>query len=74
MRVRTALGRVALAALTLTPPALAAAPAQAETAPLPAITDDRGRTLLLHGLNTAGSAKGPGGWNWCGATPRCGST
>ncbi|MEV0667001.1 cellulase family glycosylhydrolase [Actinomadura luteofluorescens] len=64
MRVRTALGRVALAALTVTSPALTAAPARAQTAPLPAITDDQGRTLLLHGLNTAGSAKGPDGLPW----------
>ncbi|MFD0685315.1 cellulase family glycosylhydrolase [Actinomadura fibrosa] len=65
MRVRTTLGRITLAAAT----ALAgtatvqAAPAHAETA-LPTITDDQGRTLILHGLNTASSAKGPTGLPW----------
>ncbi|MFF4237157.1 cellulase family glycosylhydrolase [Actinomadura geliboluensis] len=65
MRVRTALGRIALASvLTLTPAVFTAAPARADTAPLPAITDDQGRTLILHGLNTASSAKGPDGLPW----------
>ncbi|MFA1548593.1 cellulase family glycosylhydrolase [Actinomadura chokoriensis] len=64
MRVRTALGRIALAAITLAPAFLAASPAHAGAAPLPTITDDQGRTLILHGLNTAGSAKGPDGLPW----------
>ncbi|MBW8484582.1 cellulase family glycosylhydrolase [Actinomadura parmotrematis] len=41
------------------------APARAAPAPPPPlITDDRGRALVLHGLNTAGSAKGPSGLPW----------
>ncbi len=57
MRVRTALGRITAAALVLAP-LLAASPAHAGPVPLPAITDEQGRALILHGLNTAGSAKG----------------
>ncbi|MEO5874266.1 MAG: cellulase family glycosylhydrolase [Streptosporangiaceae bacterium] len=40
----------------------AAVPARADTARY--VTDDRGRALILHGLNTAGSAKGPTGLPW----------
>ena len=65
MRVRTALGRIALAsALTVTPAVVAVSPAHAGTTPLPGITDDQGRTLILHGLNTSSSAKGPNGLPW----------
>lgn len=65
MRVRTALGRIALAsALTVTPAVVTASPAHAGTTPLPGITDDQGRTLILHGLNTSSSAKGPTGLPW----------
>ncbi|WP_019629160.1 cellulase family glycosylhydrolase [Actinomadura atramentaria] len=63
MRARTVLTRItvlALAAAALT----AVPPAAADTAPPPLITDDQGRALILHGLNTAGSAKGPSGLPW----------
>ncbi|MFC6886799.1 MULTISPECIES: cellulase family glycosylhydrolase [Actinomadura] len=44
----------------------AGAPAADGSAPLPVITDDQGRALILHGLNTASSAKGPSGLPWVG--------
>ncbi|WP_067487130.1 cellulase family glycosylhydrolase [Actinomadura hibisca] len=50
-----------LAAGTVVSPA-EAAPAAAP--PPPVITDGQGRALILHGLNTASSAKGPSGLPW----------
>ncbi|MGI5322308.1 cellulase family glycosylhydrolase [Actinomadura nitritigenes] len=41
-----------------------AADAAPATEPLPTITDDEGRTLILHGLNTANSSKGDSGLPW----------
>ncbi|WP_329522311.1 cellulase family glycosylhydrolase [Spirillospora sp. NBC_01491] len=73
MRVRSALGRITTAAVLAGAGTAAgtAAPALAEPAPAPraaatapTITDDRGRTVILHGLNTASSAKGPSGLPW----------
>lgn len=65
MRVRTVLGRITLTATLALAPAFITGPtARADTAPLPAITDDQGRTLILHGLNTSSSAKGPTGLPW----------
>ncbi|MGI5323265.1 cellulase family glycosylhydrolase [Actinomadura nitritigenes] len=68
MRVRSALGRItlttALALAGTAGTAAAGAPAHADAAPPPTITDDQGRTLILHGLNTAGSAKGDSGLPW----------
>ncbi|MQY07118.1 cellulase family glycosylhydrolase [Actinomadura macrotermitis] len=70
MRARPSLAVAALTAALLLPtgtPAHADA-APATTAPAttgpPLITDDQGRALILHGLNTAGSAKGPSGLPW----------
>lgn len=69
MRARIIL-TTALASALVTPTATAlpARPAHADEAPLRTIVDDRGRTLILHGLNTAGSAKGPSGLPWIDRT------
>ncbi|ROO87042.1 endoglycosylceramidase [Actinocorallia herbida] len=68
MPVRQALGRIglggALVLAGIAAPVVEAGPAYADGAPPPAITDDLGRTLILHGLNTASSAKGPSGLPW----------
>ena len=68
MRVRSALGRItlttALALAGTAGTAAAGAHAHADAAPPPTITDDQGRTLILHGLNTASSAKGDSGLPW----------
>ncbi|QFG27299.1 cellulase family glycosylhydrolase [Actinomadura sp. WMMB 499] len=58
----TAVLASALAAATVT--TLPAPPARADEAAPPTIVDERGRTLILHGLNTASSAKGPSGLPW----------
>src|SRR4051794_33545768 len=50
----------AVAVMVLT---VAATPADAGGT-IPSITDDQGRTLILHGLNTASSAKDASGLPW----------
>lgn len=56
---------LAVAALTAGLLLPGAAPAMSDTVPR-YITDDQGRALILHGLNTASSAKGPSGLPWIG--------
>ncbi len=56
--------RSVLAALVLGLALLAPASAAGAAGSPPYITDDQGRVLILHGLNTAGSAKGLSGLPW----------
>lgn len=56
------LARLAAAVVLVT--ALLPGVAEAAPKPIPYLTDDQGRTLILHGFNTAGSAKGDSGLPW----------
>ncbi|GAB2826764.1 hypothetical protein GCM10022221_26070 [Actinocorallia aurea] len=66
MPVRRAVGRIALVGAVVLVGVAGPQTAHADAAPPPVITDAQGRALILHGLNTASSAKGAGGLPWIG--------